>query len=76
MERLQIDVDSRALLAFLWGVGSNLGTSSRIACCRCLLQRLRRSVVRSIHVVKVVNIRIRWKNEMRSIRWLSIGSKC
>ena len=35
-----------------------------------------RPVVGPIHVVKVVNIRIRWKDEMRSIRWLSIGSKC
>jgi len=76
VQGLQIDVDSRALWAFLWSVGSDLGTSPRIACCRWLLERLMRSEVGPVHVVKMVNIRIRWKDEMRSIRWLSIGSKC
>ena len=76
MKRLQIDVDSRALGAFLWGIGGDLGTSARVAHCRALLERLLRSILGTIHVVKVVNIRIRWKDEMRSIRWLSICSKC
>ena len=40
-----------------------------------MLKRLLRCVVRTIHIVKVIHVRIGWKDEMRSKRWLGIGGE-
>ena len=75
MQRLKVDVDSRSLRTLLWSVGGDLGTSPWVAYCRALLVRLLGSILGAIHVVEMVNIRVGWEDEMRSIRWLSIGRK-